>query len=204
MSISASIKAVGMITAGAAIFINRTPLQCSDNNYEKKSVYSEEKVQPKKDEKPIRLMSYVGTVRKQVQEKYKESMEFAHKTVDEWISIENKVIETVKSVKSKDEEMLPGLLYISISTLAAPIFFRKSNFVFRYTAPLVFGIVSTSIVLPKTFGNIVEKLNGSSQGFNTVTTTMSDLKKETFEVKSKLDNSLEARIQKIRKYIFEK
>lgn len=60
---------------------------------------------------------------------------------------------TIANLHNRDEDLLPGSIYILIAALTGSIITRRSNILFRGIVPLTLGTIAFKFALPKTFNN---------------------------------------------------
>lgn len=60
---------------------------------------------------------------------------------------------TIAKLHDRDEDLLPGSIYIAIAALTGSIITRRSNIVFRGIAPVILGTLAFKFALPITFKN---------------------------------------------------
>jgi organizing structure protein 2 len=84
-------------------------------------------------------------------------MEVAQKQVDErlerYLRVEKDVTSTVASLRADNEDILPGGIYVLISTLTGSILARRRGILIRATAPVLFGLGAFRYFLPGTYRN---------------------------------------------------
>lgn len=74
--------------------------------------------------------------------------------VDHIILVESRVEGTVKSLKARDERLMPGALYVGIIGLSGSIIARNRALPIRFLTPIVFLVTSASVLLPRTTRNV--------------------------------------------------
>ncbi|PVU86352.1 hypothetical protein BB561_006732 [Smittium simulii] len=123
--------------------------------------------------------------------------------VEEGIQFEKKVIDTTRSVLAHDEKFLRGALCISITVLTSRIFFRKSNFLVRFTSAFVFATAASFAALPNSTLNVVDSLAAKYSSINQLLQNITSAKKITFEFQDKLSNSLQDKVRDFRIYVMQ-
>lgn len=72
---------------------------------------------------------------------------------DKYLSAEKTVSTTVADLKSADEDILPGAIYILVAALSGSVVARNRNVLVRAAAPLVFGTAAFAYFLPEAYAN---------------------------------------------------
>ncbi|EIW68080.1 hypothetical protein TREMEDRAFT_45042 [Tremella mesenterica DSM 1558] len=79
--------------------------------------------------------------------------------VGRWITFERKVEHHVKAVLPPDEPLLPGSIYVLVSSLTASVLTRSRSFPIRFISPPLFALISLPYFLPKTSHNLQRVLS---------------------------------------------
>lgn len=77
----------------------------------------------------------------------------ADNAFEKYLNAERNVTSTIAEIKSDDEDLLPGAIYVLVSTLSGSILTRNRNFLFRGIAPIAFGAAAFAYFLPQTYEN---------------------------------------------------
>lgn len=119
---------------------------------------------------------------------------------------------TIARLHDRDEDLLPGTIYIAIAALTGSILTRRSNIFLRGITPLVLGTLAFKLALPNTFTNSTSFLHKiETEKLPELTNKQDELVKglEGFVNKSeteyksgvkKLDQSVEELRKGIKKY----
>ncbi|KAK9455655.1 apolipo protein O-domain-containing protein [Dipodascopsis uninucleata] len=75
--------------------------------------------------------------------------------MNKYLAAESSVTSTIASLKSESEPLLPGTIYVLVSTMAASIATRRRMAPIRsFLAPAVAGTAAMAYFLPQTFANV--------------------------------------------------
>jgi organizing structure protein 2 len=103
---------------------------------------------------PTDLEKNIRVGRKFVIEKVDELDALLRRGVDQVIAAEHQVESTVKEIRPKREQLMPGALYTAIAALSGSIVSRNRNILFRFATPLLFGVGAGAYFLPETSSNV--------------------------------------------------
>ncbi|ODV63509.1 MICOS complex subunit MIC26/MIC27 ASCRUDRAFT_73349 [Ascoidea rubescens DSM 1968] len=70
-----------------------------------------------------------------------------------YYSTEKLVTSSLANLRSKNEDLLPNIVYITIATLTGAVIARHKNFFLRTSLPIIFGLTAFNYTLPQTFTN---------------------------------------------------
>lgn len=107
-------------------------------------------------EPPSELQTRIKEVRVFLRTKGRELDGALRETVDQIIMFEHKAESTIRRLKAKDEDLVPGVVYIGTATLFSSILTRRRALPIRAITPLLFAVVSSRIFLPKLSSNIAD------------------------------------------------
>lgn len=99
------------------------------------------------------LEEYIGQGRAWLHDKTVKGQEQVNSVFDRYLNAERNVTSTLGEIKSDSEDILPGGIYVLVSTLSGSILVRNRNILLRGVAPAVFGIAAFRYFLPQTFDN---------------------------------------------------
>ncbi|KZT37692.1 hypothetical protein SISSUDRAFT_828146 [Sistotremastrum suecicum HHB10207 ss-3] len=109
-------------------------------------------------EVPIELEKQIGVARRHVSMIYDQGYSKVQGVVDKWISVEQRVERRIKSFKSPNEDLAPGIFYVGVASLTGSIVGR-STLLLRFLLPPIFFVASAHHFLPETTHNITSYLN---------------------------------------------
>ncbi|KAK9233926.1 apolipo protein O-domain-containing protein [Lipomyces kononenkoae] len=145
---------------GGALLINSVPKIKAET--EKKSIYDDDKVPDPKSEPPtvIRkppavLESYVRSARESLSRGTHFISVHLDVAMERYLAAESTVTTTVSELKSENEALFPGAIYVLVATLTGSIVARKRNVVLRgLLVPSAFGVAAFAYFLPTTYTNV--------------------------------------------------
>ncbi|KAK6503266.1 hypothetical protein TWF481_008295 [Arthrobotrys musiformis] len=107
----------------------------------------------------VRLASQIGTARLFVHSEFSKAQRFLDTYFDKYLHIEHNVTTTVASLapshRSK-ETILPGAIFIAISTMAGSVLARRRMFPIRFLTPVITGTAASWYFLPETTRNVAD------------------------------------------------
>ncbi|KAF3360621.1 hypothetical protein VdG1_01581 [Verticillium dahliae VDG1] len=120
---------------------------------------------PEQDEAPKsrgptptdRLAVQIGKARLSLYKVALGAEDAVNRTMDRAFNLEQSFTNTVASLappRESGEKLMPGAIYVLVAAMAGSIVPRRSNILFRATAPLALGIAAGWTVLPITTGNV--------------------------------------------------
>ncbi|KAK9388436.1 apolipo protein O-domain-containing protein [Lipomyces mesembrius] len=144
---------------GGALLINSVPIIKAET--EKKLIYDEKAAVPKsappiviKQPPPV-LESYVKSARESLSRATQFILVQLDVAMERYLSAESTVTTTVSELKSEEEPLLPGAIYVLVATLTGSIVGRKRNVIVRgLLVPGAFGIAAFAYFLPITYSNV--------------------------------------------------
>ncbi|KAK9433341.1 apolipo protein O-domain-containing protein [Lipomyces doorenjongii] len=151
---------IALGATGGALLINSVPIIKAET--EKKSIYDEEKAAVPKSAPPIVikqpppvLESYVKSARESLSRATQFILVHLDVAMERYLSAESTVTTTVSELKSEEEPLLPGAIYVLVATLTGSIVARKRNVVVRgLLVPGAFGVAAFAYFLPITYTNV--------------------------------------------------
>ncbi|KAI9710480.1 MAG: hypothetical protein M1820_002616 [Bogoriella megaspora] len=78
-------------------------------------------------------------------------------TLTSLFSLEHSFTSTLSSLApppTSNEQLLPGLLYVLVSSMFGSILTRRSNILFRFSVPIAAGLAAGRVFVPITMGNV--------------------------------------------------
>jgi len=107
---------------------------------------------------PTELEKQLGVARRHASLAYDQGYSKVQGVVDKWIAVEQRVERRIKSFKSPNEDLAPGIFYIGVASLTGSIVGR-STLILRLLLPPIFFVASANHFLPETTNNISSYLN---------------------------------------------
>ncbi|KAH7368943.1 apolipo protein O-domain-containing protein [Plectosphaerella cucumerina] len=104
-----------------------------------------------------RLAVQIGKARLFVYEYALAAENAVNRTMDRAFDLEHSFTSTVASLapaRESGEKLMPGAVYVLVAAMAGSIVTRRSNIVFRATAPLALGLTAGWTLLPVTMRNV--------------------------------------------------
>ncbi|KAG7086009.1 hypothetical protein E1B28_003532 [Marasmius oreades] len=141
-----------LLAAGAAAVL------VSPREQEKLPIYPQPDPEIILQEIPSELERQIGIARRTLHTTYKETHSRVQGVVSKWIGVEHAIENRIKSIKSPQESLTPGILYIGIATLTASIISRPRSLPIRFLLPPTFFVLSMNQFLPKTTSNLGDYL----------------------------------------------
>lgn len=99
------------------------------------------------------LEQCINTGRTWLYGKAEKGQKKADDAFEGYLNAERNVTSTLAAIKSDEEDLLPGAIYVLVSTLSGSVLARNRNFVLRGIVPVAFGAAAFKYFLPQTFGN---------------------------------------------------
>lgn len=156
------------------------------------------------------LEKYIKEGRAWVAEKTEQGQAQADSVFEKYLKAEKSVTSTVAEIKSDDEDILPGGIYVLISALSGSILARNKNLLFRGITPLVFGLGAFKYFLPQTFentGNLVwkfeQKAPAIAEAHIQTKKSVEDLSKGVSDAVNEGNQKLEGAVSSARKFVAE-
>lgn len=109
------------------------------------------------------LEQYIGEGRSWLYGKTVKGREQVDGALQKYLNVERSVTSTIGEIKSDTEDILPGGIYVLVSTLSGSILVRNRNFLVRGLAPVVFGVAAFRYFLPQTYDNTGKLIWGFEQ-----------------------------------------
>ncbi|KAK6536741.1 hypothetical protein TWF281_000958 [Arthrobotrys megalospora] len=107
----------------------------------------------------VRLASQIGTARLFVHSEFSKAQRFLDTYFDKYLHIEHNVTTTVASLAPShrsNETILPGAIFIAISTMAGSVLARRRMFPIRFLTPVITGTAAAWYFLPETTRNVAD------------------------------------------------
>ncbi|KAK9370388.1 apolipo protein O-domain-containing protein [Lipomyces kononenkoae] len=145
---------------GGALLINSVPIIKAET--EKKSIYDDDTVSVPKSAPPIVirqppavLESYVKSGRESLSRATNFVSVHLDVAMERYLAAESTVTTTVSELKSENEALFPGVIYVLVATLTGSIVARKRNALLRgLLVPGAFGVAAFAYFLPITYTNV--------------------------------------------------
>lgn len=99
------------------------------------------------------LEQYIGKGRAWLEDKAEVGQKKADNVFERYLSAERNVTSTIAAIKSDEEDLLPGAIYVLVATLSGSVLARNRNFLVRGITPLICGAAAFKYFLPDAFGN---------------------------------------------------
>lgn len=99
------------------------------------------------------LEKIINKGRNWVAGKAEQGQQKADNVFEKYLNAEKSVTSTIAEIKSDEEDILPGGIYVLVSTLTGSILARNRNIALRGIAPVVFGVAAFRYFLPQTYEN---------------------------------------------------
>lgn len=127
---------------------------------------------------------------------------------DKYLSAEKTVTTTVADLKSADEDVLPGAIYILVATLSGSVLARNRNLLVRAAAPVAFGVAAFGYFLPQAYKNTGKLIWSFEEKAPAVAQAHIDTQKSVSELVSSVDtavkdanSALESTVHQARKFV---
>ncbi|BFZ64996.1 hypothetical protein YB2330_006159 [Saitoella coloradoensis] len=105
---------------------------------------------------PSPLEVHIRLARKKVSEEYFAARAHLHSAVNSWIGYEKAVESTLREVAPRNEELLPGAIYVIVSGMAGSIVARNRIWPLRMFTSALFFVGGAHYFLPETAQNVSE------------------------------------------------
>ncbi|CCG84489.1 protein of unknown function [Taphrina deformans PYCC 5710] len=105
-------------------------------------------------EQPSQLQQNISGARRATGSALQQADAHLRYAVDQVVATEHKIERTIKSLRPKNETLLPGAIYVAVIGLSGSIVSRNRAFPLRFLTPLLFFVVSSKIILPETSANV--------------------------------------------------
>ncbi|TGZ76970.1 hypothetical protein EX30DRAFT_324153 [Ascodesmis nigricans] len=100
-----------------------------------------------------RLASYIRVLRLHINTLYSLSSTHASLAYSHYLHYEHRVSSAIAGLAPKDEAVMPGALYVALSSMAGGILVRKRNVLVRGTVPILVAIAAGEVFIPQTMRN---------------------------------------------------
>ncbi|KAJ8607209.1 hypothetical protein MRB53_040469 [Persea americana] len=104
-----------------------------------------------------RLAVHIRAARLQIHDWTVQAEDGLNSFMSRALKAESNVAHTVASLappKGSDEQLMPGLVYVLVATLAGSIISRNRGILLRAATPLLFGVAAGQVVIPITMRNV--------------------------------------------------
>ncbi|KAI1341533.1 apolipo protein O-domain-containing protein [Xylariaceae sp. FL0016] len=118
-----------------------------------------------------RLAVQIGHARMFLYKYATKTEDAVNRSVDAAFDLEQSFTSTVASLappRSSGEQLMPGLVYVLVASMAGSILTRNRNILFRAAGPVALGIGAGWLVIPVTMGNVSDLLWKYEQRFPAV------------------------------------
>ena len=108
-----------------------------------------------------RLAEQIGRARLFLYKQAVAAEDGVNAAVDKAFNLEKSFTETVASLapsRESGEQLMPGLVYVLVASMAGSIISRNRNILIRASLPLALGIGAGWVVIPVTMGNVSDLL----------------------------------------------
>ncbi|CCH46469.1 hypothetical protein BN7_6062 [Wickerhamomyces ciferrii] len=102
---------------------------------------------------PSFLEKYFTIIRNSINNTWNETESKLDSLTSSYHTKEQHFSSTIANLHNKDEDLLPGSIYILIASLTGSIITRRSNILFRGIVPIALGLTAFKLTLPNTFTN---------------------------------------------------
>lgn len=127
-----------------------------------------------------------------------------------YTNVEHNVTSTISEVRSEKEDILPGGIYVLVSTLSGSILARNRNILFRGLSPVVFGVAAFAYFLPETYNNTGKLIWRFEQKVPEIADAHVNAQKQVDSIKTDVNsavadsrNSLTSAISSARKFLID-
>lgn len=100
------------------------------------------------------LQRNIKKARTYVTDRFRRADEVMRGTVDHIIMFERTAERTLKQLRPRDEALMPGALYVGVSTLFSSILTRNRALPIRFLTPVLFFVGSGKLFLPHLTRNV--------------------------------------------------
>ncbi|KAI0506112.1 apolipo protein O-domain-containing protein [Xylaria bambusicola] len=121
-----------------------------------------------------RLAEQIGKVRLFLYKQAVAAEDGVNAAVDKAFHLEKSFTSTIASLaptRESGEQLMPGLVYVLVASMAGSIMTRNRNILLRASLPLALGIGAGWVVIPVTMGNVSDLLWTYEQRFPAVAET---------------------------------
>ncbi|KAI0863070.1 apolipo protein O-domain-containing protein [Xylaria cubensis] len=121
-----------------------------------------------------RLAAQIGKARLFLYKQAVSAEDGVNAAVDKAFHLEQSFTSTIASLapsRESGEQLMPGLVYVLVASMAGSIMSRNRNILLRASLPLALGIGAGWLVIPITMGNVSELLWTYEQRFPAVANT---------------------------------
>jgi organizing structure protein 2 len=121
-----------------------------------------------------RLATQIGKARLFLYKQAVSAEDGINAAVDRAFNLEQSFTSTIASLapsRESHEQLMPGLVYVLVASMAGSIISRNRNIVLRASLPLALGIGAGWLVIPVTMGNVSDLLWTYEQRFPAVADT---------------------------------
>lgn len=154
------------------------------------------------------MEKYSSIGRKWLYEQVEAGKAQFNKAFEKYLKVEQNVTSTVADLKSDDEDVLPGAIYILVSTLSGSIIARNRNILLRGLSPVVFGVAAFGYFLPQTYKNtgkliwtFEEKVPAIAKAHIDTKNTIDGIITTVDNTATEANNTLESTVSKARKFV---
>lgn len=108
-----------------------------------------------------RLAAQIGKARLFLYKQAVSAEDGVNAALDRAFNLERSFTSTLASLapsRESGEQLMPGLVYVLVASMAGSILSRNRNIFFRASLPLALGISAGWVVIPVTMGNVSELL----------------------------------------------
>ncbi|KAI8928850.1 apolipo protein O-domain-containing protein [Entophlyctis helioformis] len=113
-------------------------------------------------EKPTELELFIRDARHETTKAFASTRQQIQEAVDQWIAVEKQAETVIKRYREPSEDLLPGLLYVTIAGFAGSIVTKNSNILLRLIAPTAGSAAAFTYFFPATSRNIVTQRPAAS------------------------------------------
>ncbi|TGJ85063.1 hypothetical protein E0Z10_g3677 [Xylaria hypoxylon] len=121
-----------------------------------------------------RLATQIGKARLFLYKQAVSAEDGVNAAVDRAFNLERSFTSTIASLapsRESGEQLMPGLVYVLVASMAGSIMSRNRNILLRASLPLALGISAGWVVIPVTMGNVSDLLWTYERRFPTVADT---------------------------------
>lgn len=156
------------------------------------------------------LEKYVSIGRSWLHEQVEAGKKQANFAFEKYLKAEKNVTSTVADLKSDDEDILPGAIYVLVATLSGSVVARNRNILLRGVSPIVFGVLAFNYFLPQTYKNTGKLIWSFEQKAPALAQAHIDTTKQVEDIITNVDTAvkdantaLESSVHKARKFVAE-
>ncbi|KAF9923982.1 hypothetical protein FBU30_005968 [Linnemannia zychae] len=208
--ISQSLKTKSLVAIGTSVGLlvstsNAVAFAEGKERKQKLPIYDEPEPEMMVKEEPTRLDQALRVARKETDRQILGMKYHLQMVTNKVVDLEKEAEGTIKSVLVKDEEVMPGAIYVIVAGFAGSIFASRRNILLRFLTPVAFSAMAFGYFFPASANRMIARANQSDfskyiptdvqnqiRDFtNTASNTISDATAAVVSQESKLTKAVE-------------